>query len=57
MSQKTKILDFERFKLKKFLEDAGFQWHEDKKGQVKLWIRKAAVNHSTQSDSFFPEKQ
>ncbi|MDH4200397.1 MAG: hypothetical protein OEV66_08470 [Spirochaetia bacterium] len=52
MKTEGNILSFEKFRLKKFLEDQGFCWHEDKKGKVRIWIRKAKVNPEVRSPFF-----
>ena len=34
-----KILDLEKYRLKLKLKDAGVEWHEDKSGKFKMWLR------------------
>lgn len=56
MEKKSNILSFEKFKLKKFLEENGIEWFDDKKGKVRIWIRKAAKPETKISGPFFPER-
>jgi hypothetical protein len=37
-----KLLDLEKYRLKLKLKDAGVEWHEDKSGKFKMWLRLAA---------------
>ena len=36
---KGKILDFEKYKIKKKMESYGIEWIEDPQGKIKIWIR------------------
>ena len=37
-----RILNIDRFKIKKKIESCGLKWHEDRQGKIKIWIR---LNH------------
>jgi hypothetical protein len=34
-----KLLDLDKYRLKLKLKDAGVEWHEDKAGRFKIWLR------------------
>jgi hypothetical protein len=39
-SQSTStLLDLEKYRLKLKLRDSGVEWHEDKAGKFKIWLR------------------
>jgi hypothetical protein len=37
-----KLLDLEKYRLKLKLRDSGVEWHEDKAGKFKIWLRLGA---------------
>ncbi|MBL8035065.1 MAG: hypothetical protein JNJ69_15270 [Leptospiraceae bacterium] len=37
----SKLLDLEKYRLKLKLKDAGVEWHEDRAGKFKIWVRLA----------------
>ena len=34
-----RLLNMQKYKARKKLEELGLKWHEDKRGKVKIWIR------------------
>ncbi|MDH4263845.1 MAG: hypothetical protein OEV78_12460 [Spirochaetia bacterium] len=56
MKMQDNILNFEKFKLKKFLEVRGYQWFEDKNGKFKIWIRKAGDSSKKTSGLYTPKR-
>ncbi|HRP70572.1 MAG TPA: hypothetical protein PLY93_13670 [Turneriella sp.] len=43
--EKVKVLDLEKYRLKKKLLDAGVQYYENKAGKFTLWVRTAQLTH------------
>ncbi len=52
-TQKTttseKLLDLEKYRLKLKLKDSGVEWHEDKAGKFKIWLRLGSQPNAAQT--------
>lgn len=42
--EENKLLDLDKYRLKMKLRDSGVEWHEDKKGKFKIWLRLGTQN-------------
>ena len=47
-AEEQKVLDLDRYRLKMKLRDSGVEWHEDKKGKFKIWLRLGTQDHVAQ---------
>lgn len=56
MGVQSNIINFEKIKLKMYLEKNGFQWHEDTSGKVRIWIKKIKNSPENSGGSFFEGK-
>ena len=41
-----KLLDLDKYRLKLKLRDSGVEWHEDKAGKFKIWLRLGAQQNA-----------
>lgn len=46
--KECRLLDLEKFRLKQKLREAGVEWHEDKAGKFKIWVRLSTAVPSAQ---------
>ncbi len=44
-----KLLDLEKYRLKLKLKDSGVEWHEDKAGKFKIWLRLGSQQNAAQT--------
>lgn len=47
--QSDKLLDLDKYRLKLKLRDSGVEWHEDKAGKFKIWLRLGAQQDAAHS--------
>lgn len=50
-SGENRVLDFNRYLLKKQLREAGVEWHEDAEGKFRIWLRLAPEKSDKKTDS------
>ena len=51
---KGKLLDIERYKIRKKIEAAGLDWVEDDEGKFRIWIR---LKNELSKTNHFQERQ